>query len=57
MINVFYCVKKGYLIFLEIWVYYKNRDIYYLYVIVVLIFLKEKIFGVYLMIKDIMESK
>ncbi|MED1350706.1 GGDEF domain-containing protein, partial [Bacillus paranthracis] len=42
---------------LEIRAYHKSRDIYYLHVTAVPIFLKEKISGVYLMIKDITESK
>jgi diguanylate cyclase (GGDEF)-like protein/PAS domain S-box-containing protein len=57
MINAFHRVKKGDSISLEIRAYHKNRDIYYLHVTAVPIFLKEKISGVYLMIKDITESK
>ncbi|MEB8711478.1 EAL domain-containing protein, partial [Bacillus cereus] len=57
MINSFHRVKKGHSISLEIRAYHKNRDIYYLHVTAVPIFLKEKISGVYLMIKDITESK
>ncbi|MEV5111749.1 EAL domain-containing protein [Bacillus sp. LBA3-1-1.1] len=57
IINAFHHVKKGNSISLEIRAYHKNRDIYYLHVTAVPIFLKEHISGVYLMIKDITESK
>ncbi|MGG3671461.1 EAL domain-containing protein [Bacillus nitratireducens] len=57
IINAFHRVKKGKSISLEIRAYHKNRDIYYLHVTAVPIFLKEHISGVYLMIKDITESK
>ncbi|WOA63436.1 EAL domain-containing protein [Bacillus mycoides] len=57
IINAFHHVKKGKSISLEIRAYHKNRDIYYLHVTAVPIFLKEHISGAYLMIKDITESK
>ncbi|EJQ17274.1 diguanylate cyclase (GGDEF) domain-containing protein [Bacillus cereus BAG3X2-1] len=57
IINAFHRVKKGKSISLEIRAYHKNRDIYYLHVTAVPIFLKEHISGVYLMIKDITDSK
>ncbi|MGE6595873.1 putative bifunctional diguanylate cyclase/phosphodiesterase [Bacillus proteolyticus] len=57
IINAFHHVKKGNSISLEIRAYHKNKDIYYLHVTAVPIFLKEHISGVYLMIKDITESK
>ncbi|OOR31561.1 putative bifunctional diguanylate cyclase/phosphodiesterase [Bacillus cereus] len=57
IINAFRHVKKGKSISLEIRAYHKNRDIYYLHVTAVPIFLKEHISGAYLMIKDITESK
>ncbi|MFK4464812.1 putative bifunctional diguanylate cyclase/phosphodiesterase [Bacillus sp. RC252] len=57
IINTFHQVKKGKSISLEIRAYHKNRDIYYLLVTAVPIFLKEHISGAYLMIKDITESK
>ncbi|WP_242237654.1 bifunctional diguanylate cyclase/phosphodiesterase [Bacillus cereus group sp. BfR-BA-01316] len=57
IINAFHYVKKGKSISLEIRAYHKNRDIYYLHVTAVPIFLKEHISGAYLMIKDITESK
>ncbi|PDY81521.1 putative bifunctional diguanylate cyclase/phosphodiesterase [Bacillus cereus] len=57
IIDAFHHVKKGNSISLEIRAYHKNRDIYYLHVTAVPIFLKEHISGVYLMIKDITESK
>ena len=56
IINAFHRVK-GKSISLEIRAYHKNRDIYYLHVTAVPIFLKDHISGVYLMIKDITESK
>ncbi|KMN42991.1 putative bifunctional diguanylate cyclase/phosphodiesterase [Bacillus sp. LK2] len=57
IITAFHHVKKGKSISLEIRAYHKNRDIYYLNVTAVPIFLKEHISGVYLMIKDITETK
>ncbi|MED1403695.1 EAL domain-containing protein [Bacillus mycoides] len=57
IITAFHHVKKGKSISLEIRAYHKNRDIYYLHVTAVPIFLKEHISGAYLMIKDITESK
>ncbi|HHT7237491.1 TPA: putative bifunctional diguanylate cyclase/phosphodiesterase [Bacillus cereus] len=57
IITAFHHVKKGKSISLEVRAYHKNRDIYYLNVTAVPIFLKEHISGVYLMIKDITESK
>ena len=57
IINAFRHVKKGKSISLEVRAYHKNRDIYYLHVTAVPIFLKDHISGVYLMIKDITESK
>ncbi|MED1565179.1 putative bifunctional diguanylate cyclase/phosphodiesterase [Bacillus paramycoides] len=57
IITAFHHVKKGKSISLEIRAYHKNRDIYYLNVTAVPIFLKEHISGVYLMIKDITEAK
>ncbi|MED1411581.1 putative bifunctional diguanylate cyclase/phosphodiesterase [Bacillus paramycoides] len=57
IITAFHHVKKGESISLEIRAYHKNRDIYYLNVTAVPIFLKEHISGVYLMIKDITETK
>ncbi|HDR7894623.1 MULTISPECIES: putative bifunctional diguanylate cyclase/phosphodiesterase [Bacillus cereus group] len=57
IINAFHRVKKEKSISLEIRAYHKNRDIYYLHVTAVPIFLKDHISGVYLMIKDITESK
>ncbi|GAB6558705.1 putative bifunctional diguanylate cyclase/phosphodiesterase [Bacillus mobilis] len=57
IINAFHRVKKGKSISLEVRAYHKNRDIYYLHVTAVPIFLKNHISGVYLMIKDITESK
>ncbi|MBJ7959014.1 EAL domain-containing protein [Bacillus cereus group sp. N28] len=57
IITAFHHVRKGKSISLEIRAYHKNRDIYYLHVTAVPIFLKEHISGAYLMIKDITESK
>ncbi|MES9699050.1 EAL domain-containing protein [Bacillus sp. JJ927] len=57
IITAFHHVKKGKSISLEVRAYHTNRDIYYLNVTAVPIFLKEHISGVYLMIKDITESK
>ncbi|PFM63837.1 diguanylate cyclase [Bacillus cereus] len=57
IITAFHHVKKGKSISLEIRAYHKNRDIYYLNVTAVPIFLKEHISGVYLMLKDITETK
>ncbi|MGE7870676.1 putative bifunctional diguanylate cyclase/phosphodiesterase [Bacillus paramycoides] len=57
IITAFHHVKKGKSISLEIRAHHKNRDIYYLNVTAVPIFLKEHISGVYLMIKDITETK
>ncbi len=50
-------VKQGHSTSLDIRAYHKNRDIYYLHVTAVPIILKEHITGIYLMIKDITESK
>ncbi|KEK25479.1 putative bifunctional diguanylate cyclase/phosphodiesterase [Bacillus gaemokensis] len=57
IIDAFHHVKQGHSISLEIRAYHKNRDIYYLHVTAVPIILKEHIPGIYLMIKDITESK
>ncbi|KFN03574.1 GGDEF domain-containing protein [Bacillus clarus] len=57
IINAFHHVKQGNSISMEIKAYHKNRDIYYLNVTAVPIILKERIPGIYLMIKDITESK
>ncbi|AWC30585.1 putative bifunctional diguanylate cyclase/phosphodiesterase [Bacillus cytotoxicus] len=57
IIDAFHHVKRGNSISLEIRAYHKNRDIYFLHVTAVPIILKEHIPGVYLMIKDITESK
>ncbi|WP_410984967.1 putative bifunctional diguanylate cyclase/phosphodiesterase [Bacillus cereus] len=57
VIDAFRHVKQGYSISLDIRAYHKNRDIYYLHVTAVPIIFKEDITGIYLMIKDITESK
>ncbi|MEN1937194.1 EAL domain-containing protein [Paenibacillus sp. 102] len=57
IIDTFRHVKQGHSISLDIRAYHKNRDIYYLHVTAVPIILKEHITGIYLMIKDITESK
>lgn len=57
IVDVFRYVKKGHSTALDIRAYHQNRDIYYLHVTVVPIIFKEQIMGIYVMVKDITESK
>ncbi|MGF9963978.1 sensor domain-containing diguanylate cyclase [Bacillus rhizoplanae] len=57
VVDVFRYVKKGHSAALDIRAYHQNRDIYYLHVTVVPIIFKEQIMGIYVMVKDITESK
>ena len=57
IVDVFRYVKKGHSAALDIRAYHQNRDIYYLHVTAVPIIFKEQIMGIYVMVKDITESK
>lgn len=56
-VEVFRYVRKGHSTALDIRAYHQNRDIYYLHVTAVPIIFKEQITGIYVMVKDITESK